>query len=859
MFKQLFRPKWQHQNPAQRLTALQQLDPSTAKSQQIIAQLCHDSDTQVQKSAIALCTDTQLLDTLIQEAPPISQWAQEQRIALLGEQDEEELNRFIRTTADTNTLIQFASSHTAEAQRHLAVRRLEAMDNQEALLEVASHSRHATTRLQAAQLLSSSTQWRELQKSSRDKAVQQWVREQLRQHQAQQQELEREAKERAAVLQELKQHPQRLIDNLYEARLAQWQQQWAENQAGVSQEETTKYTEYVAACEAHLAAHQADIEARQAREEAKQQQVSTLDDFRTTLKRFSQPNWEQEYGQITAALTLLERHWQQLSTHYQEPNTQERFTALHRQWQELQSVINTFFELSETEEADSAAFEALLARWPQELYTPATLQAEDVSSPEPTPEATQQAPQHQPSHQPHYQPQQDKLFFQLRTALRQRNLRRANRLWQRLESELGKQPSPQRENRFNGLKDQLQELQDWHNFAAEPKKEELCERMETLIHTELAPPEKANAIQALHQEWRELMSSDQDADQALWERFKEASDKAYEPCQAHFKELDAQRAEKLKERQALCNQLETLLAQTEQETSPDWQGLFTIRRQAPTSYFAIEPVRYTDSRATDQRFSQLLKAFDNTLEKTSQAHLPQHHALVDAAAALAEAEHISTDHIRDLQHQWRDLPWLHPKHYRKLNKNFRQHLDKAFARVNEQRSQAREQHDANKQALIAALEAFKAEFETLAIASLQEKVQQLQQLPCPPREKTLAKQRDALLQKAQQRIKQLPMQEQWQGLIQLVEAAPLLETSPDATPLVVIAAEVICQVESPEADKAARFQWQLEQLPKMMTQGQSNPQTQMKDLLEQHQTELSEGLTAIHQKRVIAALNAIQP
>src|SRR5699024_10317369 len=156
-----------------------------------------------------------------------------------------------------------------------------------------------------------------------------------------------------------------------------------------------------------------------------------------------------------------------------------------------------------------------------------------------------------------------------------------------------------------GLKEQLQELQDWHNFAAEPKKEDLCQGMEALIAEALSPPEKANAIQALHQEWRELMSSDQEADQALWDRFKEASDKAYEPCQEHFKELDAQRAEKLKERQALCEQLEALLAQTQQADAPDWQGLFTIRRQAPQSYFAIEPVRYTDARPTDQHFSKL--------------------------------------------------------------------------------------------------------------------------------------------------------------------------------------------------------------------------------------------------------------
>src|SRR5699024_10433900 len=168
-----------------------------------------------------------------------------------------------------------------------------------------------------------------------------------------------------------------------------------------------------------------------------------------------------------------------------------------------------------------------------------------------------------------------------------------------------------------------------------------------------------------------------------------------------FKELDAQRAQKLQERQALCEQLEALLTQTKQETAPDWQALFTIRRQAPQSYFAIEPVRYTDARPTDQRFSGLLKAFDAVLEQASKENLPKHEALLDAAAALSEASTTNPEEARALQQQWRDLPWLHPKHYRKLNKAFRQHIDTAFARLTEQRQQAREQREAKKEALAA--------------------------------------------------------------------------------------------------------------------------------------------------------------
>src|SRR5699024_2892511 len=112
---------------------------------------------------------------------------------------------------------------------------------------------------------------------------------------------------------------------------------------------------------------------------------------------------------------------------------------------------------------------------------------------------------------------------------------------------------------------------------------------------------------------------------------------------------------------------------------------------------------------------------------------------------------------------------------------------------------------------------------------------------------------------AEQRIKQWPLKEQWQALKAQVQTTSAATEAPEATPLVVIAAEVICQVDSPEQDKAVRFQWQLEQLPKMMTQGQANPMNQMEDLFQQHQAQLNEGLAPEHQARILNALAAIQP
>ncbi|HAJ44000.1 MAG TPA: DUF349 domain-containing protein, partial [Alcanivorax sp.] len=142
------------------------------------------------------------------------------------------------------------------------------------------------------------------------------------------------------------------------------------------------------------------------------------------------------------------------------------------------------------------------------------------------------------------------LVVALRRELQQGNLKHANRLWHKAEAVLAEQNDPWLQQQLERLTPRREELRDWHAFAAQPKKEQLCERMEALAETDMDAEERASAVQALHEEWRALMSSDQDQDQALWDRFKAASDRAYEPCRAHFAELDAQREENLRRREA---------------------------------------------------------------------------------------------------------------------------------------------------------------------------------------------------------------------------------------------------------------------------------------------------------------------
>lgn len=856
MFRQLFKPKWQRQQPEQRLQALEQLSHSNSKDADIIAALCRDPHATVQQAAIKRCADLNLLRSLAEEAPATAATVAEQLAKLLSSFNtltKEDVLSAIKVEQNPQVLATVVIKQTDDEARNMAFKRLGYLAADDALLRIAREARDADTRYAAAEQLTAPASWRTLQQHSRDKRVAQLARQQWRAHQALQQQLDEAKAARNAILAELEQHQRRPVDNLYEARLNQWQQQWQENSDGVDEDESSLLACYVAACTQQLQNHAAEQAAAEAQAAALAAQQKTITEYQATLARFQQPQWENEIGHLGAAFTLQERYWASLiETTPAEPQQAQKFAELKQRWQTLQQFINHYQEALQqagdgTSEQTQALFAELAKQWPNNLSIPASFAAQLPAPAAPA----------EPVQKPSANPTRDPLFHRLRSALRQRNLRQANRLWQRLENELAEKPDEQRKERYAPLQEQLQELRDWHNFAAEPKKVELCEAMEALAAQTMDAEEKASAIQALHQQWRALMSSHQDADQALWECFKNASDAAYEPCKEHFAQLDELRQKNLKERQALCEQLESLVGKIATEGNTDWAALFEIRRQAPQAYRAFEPIRYTEAKPTDERFSKLLRQLDAALNEASKAHRPAHEEVLQQLAAEHEKpaypEQLET--LKQLQQAWRGLPWLHPREYRQLNKQFRQQADALFQQLQQQRQDARAQHSHNKQQLEAALTAFADAMPDLAPTALREHMEQLTALPCPPREKQLNQRRQQLIKQAAQRLAIAPLLKQQAALQQRIAALATQPESNDEVHTLVIAAEAITGAESPEADKQRRLQWQLEQLPNAMTQGRIEPLKQLNALFEEHSNLLTKGVTSEQQQRLLAAIN----
>ncbi|HET8706117.1 MAG TPA: DUF349 domain-containing protein, partial [Pseudomonadales bacterium] len=299
----------------------------------------------------------------------------------------------------------------------------------------------------------------------------------------------------------------------------------------------------------------------------------------------------------------------------------------------------------------------------------------------------------------------------LKTALAQGVLKSANRHLndaQRLLRELPYGMSEKLLLQLRELTQKVNELRDWQGYVTTPKKEQLCESMEKLIEAEMDPATKADAIKALQEEWRALGVSGPQAEQALWERFKAASDKAWEPCSVYYAEQAEIRHKNLAERERVIAELKYYLEQTDW-SAPDWKLAQQVYEVARHDWQRFTYVDRKPGQETQKQFDQLIESLKQKIDSERDKNAKLKQELVKRAEALlneADSQQ-AVNKAKELQEQWKKIGHAGHKQDRELWKDFRTACDGIFEKRNQQRDAKREQDQGHYQAakeLIEALE-----------------------------------------------------------------------------------------------------------------------------------------------------------
>lgn len=201
---------------------------------------------------------------------------------------------------------------------------------------------------------------------------------------------------------------------------------------------------------------------------------------------------------------------------------------------------------------------------------------------------------------------------------------------------------------------QLAEMADWQDFAARPKLEALCVAIEALPAQELKPEALAKEIKSIQAQWKSLGASRASND--LWARFKTAGDTAYEPCKAHFASKQEVREAKQATKVALCDELEKQYKDIDWE-AVDWKATQRLVNNAKRDWSRNRVSDRKPDRALEQRFSDVLKPFNEKLTEQYDANVLEKRNLIEKIQKLAEAEinQHSANQAKRLQSAWKQV------------------------------------------------------------------------------------------------------------------------------------------------------------------------------------------------------------
>ena len=268
----------------------------------------------------------------------------------------------------------------------------------------------------------------------------------------------------------------------------------------------------------------------------------------------------------------------------------------------------------------------------------------------------------------------------------------------------------------DALRTGIEELRDWEYFATAPKREALCEAMETLAAREdLEAPARAEEVKSTRAAWNELgpvRGGEEGA--ALLKRFDAAAEQAFAPARAHFEAEAGRRAENTAQRAKICDELEQFVTDYDW-ASADWKAVERIYRSARNEWQRYEDVD-REGRGLGKRYHKLSRTLKRQLEGRWQANIAAKEALITSAKALVVDGAPVPDSARQakaLQAQWKEIDITPRSADRKLWTDFRSACDAVFKGIANVRDQANAAQDVVRNALIDATRSYDAALEGL--------------------------------------------------------------------------------------------------------------------------------------------------
>lgn len=721
-----FKPKWQHKKAEIRLQAVAQLNCKNTDHLNILKNLAKgDKHPQVRQAAVKQIGQIQELDQLLQSHPDaqLHNWVIEQLSLQLSSKN--------ASHSDESKKLQYTQSCPhQEILQHVALNgqipevqlaAIQGLENEQHLIHIATNASSANHRYAAAQKVESEQGLREISRciKNKDKKVYRLAKSKLHEIEKSDQEKSLRLKSIEQLLVNLSKLSESAYSPQYNNRLTAIKVKWEEFDDSEKAPFADVYQPLFSHCENIITQAQSALSIPESQEDdnAEQEQLATCEaletcteEIKTLIKQnaLDEPSliallktqknrWEVAGQQQTPTAEIKKRYLDTLGPLEEILSAKIRLNEKVAQINDL--VATNHLDCSEHQLQNNLKLSKQIINyinWPRNFDLPPTL--EQLNSLQPELENFRRE-QHERNKKRIDQLQRK--LENLNHSIDQGNLKQAQKISQDIKKELAElaenKQTRQITKAHHSLQGRLKELRDWQNFATSPKKEQLIQAMEALIDADIDAEDKANQIQKLQQEWKALGASDPKTAQAQWQRFKDAADKAYLPCKAHYAEQKQQRLQNLEKRISICEQLETFVEEVNWNGA-QWKNVEEIHQLARKEWQQYSPVERVEGRKVQQRFDQVLQQINTQLQLEKDRNGRKKQTLIEQAKTLLEEPNLNSaiESIKNLQSQWKNIGLVDYRHDRAQWKEFRSICDQVFAR----REQARNEKRAEEQSQI---------------------------------------------------------------------------------------------------------------------------------------------------------------
>lgn len=398
---------------------------------------------------------------------------------------------------------------------------------------------------------------------------------------------------------------------------------------------------------------------------------------------------------------------------------------------------------------------------------------------------------------------------------------------------------------YEKVKQGIENLKDWQDYVAQPRKPALLKAVEELVETPQDVNEQAKAVKQIRAQWNSLGKLHTEADDALNDAFEIAIEKAFEPCRIHYEAVNTQRAVNAQAKQAVIVEL-TALTENQMDDFSFVSKLSELQQRwrdiGEVGFKQLDDLKKAYNNALEPHKKRRQALFDNYAEQKQQ--------LIKKASLLLENDNVfeAVEQVKQLQLDWRKVPLAGRKKDNALWTEFRAINDKIFARRSETQAENKQKNEeitgqidallgqakslissAKKSVALNDVGSITQQIEDV-LNDLPKKLQDkykntLQRLSTSraEKEKQLAKTRqkkvyqDVFLvlhewseEARPEAVKDLP--NQWQQAFDVKGA-------PDKRPSITLQMEIVANAISPEADSAQRQQLQLQMLADKLEKG----------------------------------------